>query len=208
MTTFGRFAVILTLGLLAAGPLCAIDTAPPFAMPKAYSADIAITTKDGMTFQTKTHVDGSKLRSDMTTQGMTMATIVLKDEKKIYQIMVDQKMAMEMDLTADKFKGRLGAGFGPEGNFQLVGPETVNGVACTKYRVTPDQGKQVYDFWLDTVHKVPVKMAAEDGSLVVVWANYLVGPQDPSLFVVPAGFSIMPMPSMSAPAGADSGSMP
>jgi len=175
-------------------------------MDKQYSADMTITTKKGMTIQAKTHLDGDKMRSDMAMSGMDMATIVRKDKQKIYQLMVSQKMAMEMDYDPAKFmQGRTAAAFGPEGKFELVGPETVDGVACTKYKVTSDKTKQVFDFWLDLANKVPVQMAAEDGSFTVKWKNYKVGPQDPALFEVPAGYQVMPMPNMSGMQGGEGG---
>ena len=66
----------------------------------------------------------------------------------------------------------------------------------TKYKVTSDKTKQVFFFWLDVARKIPVQMAAADGSLVVKWKNFVAGPQDPSLFEVPAGYQVTAMPDM------------
>jgi negative regulator of sigma E activity len=190
------FAIVAGCCLLRPAALLADDVAPPFAMEKHYSADLAITTKDGRAIQSKTYVDGDKMRSDVTMNGMAMAIIVRKDIQKIYQLMESQKMVMESDYNPDKFPGRTAASFGPEGTFALVGPDTVDGVACTKYTVTSDKTRQVFYFWLDTARKVPVQMAAVDGSLTVKWKNFTVGPQDASLFEVPAGYQVMTMPGM------------
>ena len=65
-------------------------------MDKHYSADLSIAVKDGPSVESKTYVDGDKMRSDVAMNGMAMEIIVRKDTKKIYQIMVAQKMAMEM----------------------------------------------------------------------------------------------------------------
>jgi|ERR1700683_1006461 len=197
------FTVAIGFGscfLLTAG-LRADDTAPPFTMEKHYRADLAITTKEGMAIQSKTYVDGDKMRSDVTMNGMAMAIIVRKDKQKIYQLMEAQKMATVMDYDPAKFGGRTAASFGPEGKFTLIGPDAVDGVACTKYSVVSDKTQQVFYFWLDVARKTPVQMAATDGSLVVKWKNFAAGPQDPSLFEVPAGYQVTAMPEMPGGAG-------
>jgi len=190
------FVIVAGCCLLCPASLRADAAVPPFAMDKHYSADLSIAVKDGPNVESKTYVDGDKMRSDVAMNGMAMEIIVRKDTKKIYQIMVAQKMAMESDYNPDKMAGNTAASFGPEGTFALVGPDTVDGVACTKYTVTSDKTKQVFYFWLDTAKKIPVQMAATDGSLVVKWKNYASGPQDASLFEVPTGFQVMPMPAM------------
>src|SRR5271156_5534367 len=92
---------------------------------------------------------------------------------------------------------------GATGKSELVGPDTVNGVATMKYKMTSPDNK-VYWFWVDPVAKVPVKMAADDGSVTVVWKDYKPGPQDASLFEPPADYQVMQMPSAAggAPASA------
>jgi len=167
-------------------------------MDKHYSAELAITTKAGMAIKSKTYVDGDKMRSDANLNGLVMSVIVRKDKQKIYQVMDAQKMIMEMNYDPNKFPGNSAASFGPEGKFDLIGPDAVDGVACTKYKVTSDKQKQVFYFWFDTVGKIPVEMAAVDGSLVVKWKNFVAGPQDPSLFEPPTGYQTV---SMSSPGG-------
>jgi len=185
----------------------AVAGVPPFEMDKQYSADLTITTKDGMNIQSKTSVDGDKMRGQMSLNGMDMSTIVRKDKLKIYQVMDAQKIAMEMDYDPAKFmKGKTAAAFGPLGQFELIGPETVDGVPTTKYKVTSDTTKDVFFFWLDTTHKVPVEMASADSSFTVKWKNYKAGPQDASLFEVPSGYQIMPMPDMRGLLGGAGGS--
>ena len=191
-----RLVFVIVAGCCLLGPeaLRGQEGAPPFAMDKQYSADLMIMTKEGMAIKAKTYLDGDKMRSEMDMNGMEMATIVRKDKQKIYQVMVSQKMIMEMDYDPDKFSGRTAAAFGPEGRFEVVGPETMDGVACTKYKVTSDKSKQVFYFWLDMARKVPVQMAAADGSFTVKWKNYKAGPQDAALFEPPAGYQVIAMP--------------
>jgi hypothetical protein len=199
------FLVAVGGALLRFVPLEADDTAAPFAMEKHYSADLTITLKSGMVIATKAYVDGDKMRSDVTMNGMGMSIIVRKDTKEIYQILSSQKMMMETPFDATKFKGRAAASFGPEGKFDLIGPDTVDGVACTKYKVTSDADQQVFYFWLDSARKVPVRMVPQDGSLTVSWKNFAAGPQDAALFEPPAGYQIMPMPGIPAAAAGAGG---
>jgi outer membrane lipoprotein-sorting protein len=196
-----RLVWLLFLGgcLLRPEPLPADQGAPPFAMDKQYSADLTITMKDGMSIPSKTYVDGDKLRNELEANGMALVIIVRKDKQKIYQIMASQKMIMETPYDPDKFKGNSGTSFGPEGKFELIGPDTVDGTACTKYKVTSDKTKQIFYFWLDVARKVPVQMAAADGSITVKWKNYKVGPQDAALFEPPVGYQVMAMPIPNLP---------
>jgi hypothetical protein len=198
------FAIVAGFCLLRPAPLAAQESAPPFVMEKQYSADQTITTKDGMVLQTKTFVDGDKMRSNVTMKGMAMSTIVRKDKKKIYQVMEAQKMVMEMDYDEAKFmKSRTAGAFGPSGKFEVIGPDTVDGIACTKYKVISDDQKKTFFFWIDATKKVPVQMTDAEGTFTAKWKNYKVGPQDPSLFELPEGYTVMPMPVMpEMPAGA------
>jgi len=195
------FAIVAGCCLLRPVPLPADDAPPPpFTMDKHYAADLQITTKQGMQIESKTFVDGDKMRSDVhMMNGMEMAIIVRKDQKKIYQVMDAQKMVLESDLDANKTMASASASFGPEGKFVLVGPDVVDGVPTTKYKVTSDKNNQVFFFWLDAARKVPLQMAAADGSLVVRWTNYTSGPQAPALFEVPSGYNVMQMPSGGMP---------
>ena len=158
MNRFRLVFIIVAAGcLLRPAPLPAQEAAPPFAMDKPCSADLTITMKQGMTIHTKAYLDGDKMRSDMKMNGMDMTSIIRKDERKIYQVMVSQKMVLVMDYDPDKLKGYsvVDSAFGPEGKFELVGPDTVDGVACTKYKVTSDKSKQIFYFWLDVAASVP-----------------------------------------------------
>ena len=186
-----------------AAPAPATLAAPPFTMEKHYSAETTVTLKGGMIIGSKSYIDGDKMRSDVQMHGMDMSIIVRKDTKKIYQVLTDQKMVMESDFDPTKSIGQKAeAAYGPEGKFELIGPETVDGIACTKYKVTSDKNQQVFFFWLDTAKKVPVEMAAADSSMTVKWSNYSPGPQDPALFEVPTGFQVMQMPAgMGMPGG-------
>jgi hypothetical protein len=196
---------------LAAGPAVSpTATTPtyvpaPFTMDKAYSADMDVALRNGLHLRGHMSLDTDKLRAEWNMNGIEMAAIVRKDQMKVYDLMTSQKIAMVMDLDASKLKGNEAAMFGPEGKFELIGPDSVNGVACTKYKVTSDKNGSVVYFWLDLGHKVPVAVASVDGGFSAKWTNYKQGPQDAALFEVPADYNLMPMPAGMGIPGASGG---
>jgi len=186
--------------LLRPAPLAAQQAAPPFAMDKQYSADMVIATGAGQNMTQKIYSDSGKVRTEMSMHDMQMVMIVRPDLQKIYQVIVAQKMVMEIPYDPNKFKSQMAAASGPQGKFELIGPDTAEGVACTKYKVTSDKENKVFFIWVDTAAKAPVKMVAEDNSITILWKNYKAGPQDPALFEPPADYKVMTMPG--APGGA------
>ncbi len=188
------FAVVAGCCLLRPEPLPAQEA--PFGWGKSFSADMVITTAKGRTITSKMYSDGGKMRTEMSMNGMQMATIVRPDLQKVYQVMVTQKMVMEIPYDPNKFKNSMAAASGPKGKFELIGPEMAEGVACIKYKVTSDESTKVNFLWIDAAAKSPVKMASEDGSFIILWKNYKAGPQDASLFEPPADYKVMTMPVM------------
>src|SRR5271169_6118719 len=93
-----RLALLIVIGccLLRSEPLFADDVTSPFSPDAQFSADMITTAGKGMTFTTKLYCDKGKMRMEMATQGMHIISIVRPDLKKIYSVMVDQKMVTEM----------------------------------------------------------------------------------------------------------------
>jgi len=197
-----RLALLVVAGCsLVLNPLHA-QTPPPWTPDKQFSADQVITTKDGMTIQSKVYVDSGKIRTDIDAHGMSMSSIILPDEKKMYTVMQQQKMVMEMPLSDAKAKQAAAAAGGGNAKFELVGPDTVDGTATTKYKMTTDNSTKVFFWWINPATHSPVKMAADDGSVTMSWKNYKTGAQDPALFQPPSGYQVMQMPAgMSMPGG-------
>jgi hypothetical protein len=193
-----RFLLILVAGgCLMNGRLAwADDAAPP--MAKQYSADMVITAQ-AHPMNSKIFKDNDKIRTEMNAQGMQMVSIIRPDQLKMYNVMVAQKMVMVIPLDPERAK-KIAAANGTEGKFDLIGPDTVDGVACTKYKVTSSDNKVSF-MWIAAAKKVPVKMASEDGSYNIVWKNVQIGPQDAVLFEPPADYQVMQMPA-AAPAAA------
>jgi len=189
---FSRLVFFIVAGaLLCCTPWLRAD-APPFTPDKQFSGDLVATTKDGMTMAGKFYIDSGKARTEMNTQGVQVISILRPDEKKMFMVMPSQKMVMVLPLT-DKMMEQINAASGDEGKFDPVGPETMDGVACTKYKVTSKDNKVFY-WWVNTATKATVKIAADDGSLTLNWKNYKAGPQDPALFEPPKDYQIAEMP--------------
>jgi hypothetical protein len=177
-----------------ASPLFAQSNPSPFVLDKAYSAEQLVTTRDGHEITSKIYVDDGRIRSEMTMQGMDIIAIVLPAQQKVYSIMPAQNMVMVMPYDPAKYGKYMIGTPGFEGKFDPVGPDTVDGVACNKYKVTTHD--KTYFLWVDAAKKQPVKMAAEDGSFTSSWKNYQAGPQPATLFDIPTGYQVMDMPAM------------
>ncbi len=196
-----RLFLLVVAGCCLFSPRLLLAQAPPFTPDKQYSADEVITTKDGTSVTVKAYMDNGKMRNEMNTHGMNVVSIIRPDEKKMYSVMPAQKMVMEMPLDPEKMKAKMPSTSGDDGKFELVGPDMVDGAACTKYKMTSKDNK-VFFWWVKDATKAPVKMTSDDGSFTIVWKNYKAGPQDAALFEPPAGYQVMNMPSgMGMPGG-------
>ena len=165
-----------------------------------YSADMVITGKGQNTTQ-KIYTDNGKIRTETTLQGLQVVTIIRPDLQKVYQMLLPQKMLVEIPYDPNKYKTQTAAASGPQGKFELIGTEPVAGDPCKKYKVTSDRGKIIL-FWVDAATQAPVKMMAQDNSFTILWKNYEAGPQDASLFAPPTDYKVVTISS--APAAADS----
>ncbi len=160
------------------------------AWPKQCSFEIT-TTAAGITTTTKMYMDNGKIRTETTFGGMQTVSIIIPDQKKMYTVMVAQKMVMEraFDPSTASTPGATPAGV----TTTKVGPDTVDGVACTKYLITTADGKKT-NWWFDASNH-PYKMTTDDNSATIVYKNFTEGAQDASLFVPPADYKTMEMPA-------------
>jgi hypothetical protein len=189
-----RVALLVVAGwTLLLQPLHAQAPAP-WTPDKQYSADQVMTTKDGTTMNTKVFVDSGKIRTETNAHGMNMVAIMLPAEKKMYTVMVDQHMVMEMPLNDARAQQMAAATGSGNAKFDLVGPDAVDGVATIKYKMTTANNPKAIFWWINPATKSPVKMASEDGDFTLTWKNYKPGPQDPTLFQPPAGWQVVQMP--------------
>jgi hypothetical protein len=189
-----RALLIIVAGccLLRFPSVLADDLDSPFGPTKQFSTDMVINPDKPNSMTQKIYSDTGKIRMEMNASGMQVVSIVRPDQKKVYSVMVSQKMVMVMPYDPDKYKA-MSPTSGMDGKVETVGPDVVNGEACIKSKITSKEGK-IYYYWADATTKVPVKMAADDGSVTILWKNYVAGPQDPALFEPPTGYAVMSMP--------------
>jgi hypothetical protein len=69
---------------------------------------------------------------------------------------------------------------------KMLGIETVNGRACERWEVTRKNSSKT-TAWIDQKLHFPIKMQRVDGSVTEI-TNIKEGPQDASLFTVPAEY--------------------
>jgi Domain of unknown function (DUF4412) len=188
-----RLALLVLFGcwLCSLGRVVA-DDATPYAMSKQFSAEQIITQPQGPAMDMKIYVDNGKTRVESDMNGQKTISIIRPDQQKMYTVMEDQKMIMELPYRTAK-SGPMAAVNGAEGKLEPAGPDTVDGIACTKYKMTGADGQVSY-IWVDMAKQVPVKMASAAGGFEIRWKNFQNGPQDPALFEPPTGYQTMPMP--------------
>lgn len=135
-------------------------------------------------------------RAEMSAMGA--ATIIRKDQQKIYVLMNAQKQVMEMPYDPAMAQGMNGFGNEKDAVWERQGSETVRDIACEKWQVTNAKGEKMV-YWMKADH-TPVRMlSVKDGSQIEV-LSFSAGKQAAALFEPPADWSRMAMPGgMGAP---------
>jgi hypothetical protein len=106
-----------------------------------------------------------------------------------------QKMYQELEFT--QAAQQAGAVVQDQVDLEAVGSETVSGIATTRYKfVTKDRSSGGF-LWY-SAEGIPVKMdvlsknGRDKARMTVTLEDIRVGPQERSIFEVPAGFARMP----------------
>ncbi|MBI5611641.1 MAG: DUF4412 domain-containing protein [Gammaproteobacteria bacterium] len=165
-----------------------------------YSADSTMETAEG-SMKGRVYSTPTRERREMIQGGEKIITIQRHDKKVIWMLMPEQKMYMEMNPDQKRTQDDL-SGYKIEQT--TVGPETVNGVSTTKYKVimTDSKGAKMGGFMWTTRDGIGVKtdvIAVDKSSKMRVkmdLTNLKVGRQEPALFEIPAGYTKMDMGGM------------
>lgn len=150
---------------------------------------------DGRSYRGKIWTMPGKERHEQAIQGF-QPIFLLRADNPIGEVVVPQlhttvQFAMPPELRLLR---------SPELTKNPVGPETVNGIATTKYRIdeTVPQGHAEGMLWLSR-DGIPMKLAgsftAKNGKVSTIrWElNHVkIGPQPAALFAPPEGFSKLP----------------
>lgn len=194
MSTFNSLSIRnLLVTALVFAPAAAM-AAPPPALTTAYSADRRVETDSG-DMQGRVHAMPGKERSETRVGDMSTVMILDTGARKGWMLMPAMKSYQELDL--DRASKQAGALTPEQTELEAVGTETVSGLATTKYKfVMKDKSAGGFLWYTDS--GIPVKMdvisktGRDKTRMTVTLENIQIGPQDPALFQVPAGYSRMP----------------
>lgn len=160
-----------------------------------YSADRTIYSEIGEMQQKVFHSFG-KERIEMQMEGMQTVMISRPDLGKFWNLMPMFEIYMEID--ADKASEMSGQA--PDDmTIEKVGPDTVNGIATTKYKMLMKDKSAGGFIWL-TAQYIPLQMdfiskeGGEKSRVKMSMSNLKLGKQDAALFELPEGLN--PMPGM------------
>lgn len=195
---FKRLALASALCVSSIATLAMPATATAAALPTPsveYSADRVMQTEVG-TIEGKVYSSKDKERMETTMKGMTSVMILRTDRKEGYMLMPAQKMYMQMDYA----KAQSQSGSRPaDSNVEIteVGSESIEGQACTKYKMITKDGSAGGFMWITKdgiVMKMDgiVKNGKDKSRMTMTLKNLQVGAQDAALFEVPAGFTKLP----------------
>ncbi|MCC6301437.1 MAG: hypothetical protein IT489_01390 [Gammaproteobacteria bacterium] len=170
-----------------------------------YSADETMETAE-FSIEGQVYASQGKERRETLMEGMRQIMILRPDKKLIWTLMPDQRMYIEVKPGTDK--AGSGADPGDLSGYEIeqttLGEEEVNGVMTTKSKIvmTGKTGAKMGGFWWTSKDGIVVKMdvlAMDKGDKTRIkkeLRNLRVGPQDPALFEIPAGYARMDMMNM------------
>lgn len=160
-----------------------------------YSADRTISSEIGEMKQKVFHSFG-KERVEMEMEGVQTVMISRPDLGKFWNLMPMFEMYMEIDADkADEMSGQV-----PDDiTIEKMGPDTVNGIATTKYKMLMKDKSAGGFIWLTAEH-IPLQMdfiskeGGQKSRIKMSMSNVKQEKQDASLFELPEGLN--PMPGM------------
>jgi hypothetical protein len=174
---------------------------------KPFSAD-KVVTKRGTTTTSKVYATSTATRTDGEQRGKKFIAITRWDRKVLWSIMPDQKMYVEMQIPVGSESAgamnELAKGMMKDAQVkrESLGTEQVEGFQCDKTRMTVT--------WQGITGTTTEWAAKELGGFVLKkqddttgelteYENIQLGPQDPSLFELPAGYQKMSLGGFQKP---------
>ncbi len=172
----------------------AAEAATPPLLTVEYSASRRIESDQGV-FEGSIAAAPGMERSEMR-MGQMSAVMILRNDRKLgYMVMPAQRLYQEIEFA--QAAQASGAVAQDQVELEVVGSETVSGLATTKYKfVTKDRSAGGF-LWY-SAEGIPVKMdlVSKEGRgksrMTVTLDDVRIGAQDRAAFEVPAGFARMP----------------
>jgi hypothetical protein len=166
---------------------------------KPFSAD-KVVTKHGKTTTAKVYATPTATREEGVNNGRKYIAITRWDRKVSWSVMPDQKMYVEIALPvgADMANAmnQLGKALMKDAQVkqESLGSEQVEGFLCDKTRITVTwqgiTGSNV-QWAAKELGGFVVKKQDDTAGELTEYKNIQLGPQDPSLFELPAGYKKM-----------------
>lgn len=193
-----KLCFLILMSLVLAMPAAAAELIRPDA---AYQAK-RIMRSAGFEMSGTINHDHGKERWETNSAGMRQVMIRRPDQSKVYMVMPDMNMAMEMQIgggspmpNPEDFD---------ENDFEELGREDLNGESVTKYRTASQGQAGLYTvlIWVSE-DGIPLRMegSGAQGDFEMFLTDVQRGAQDPALFELPAGVQVMPMNPAMMPQG-------
>jgi hypothetical protein len=212
-----RVILLFIVSALGAG----IAAAGEFPRPKAdYSADMVMNMGAGpdgkpVIMTGKVYVTKESERREMERSGERMILISYRDNRPGVMLMPENKSYMEMAKGEGEKDPSSMAEHG-DLTLKKLGSETIGGLKTTKYEVRgkEEDGTGFKGFMWLTKENVPVRMEGDSAvggkprHFRIEYRNVRIGPQDPALFKVPAGYRKINMPPMTGMGNMGGGTSP
>jgi hypothetical protein len=141
------------------------------------------------------HHDGGKERFEMTMQGQQQIMIRREDQQRMFMVMPQMGMGMELPLGGPE--AMPSAGDYSELQPETLGRETIDGEDVTRYRLVTSEGGQSYTvlIWAtDDGIPMRIEVSTAEGGFEMELSDLQRGPQPAELFELPAGIQMMDMP--------------
>ncbi len=178
-------ATVLGMLILTCMGVHAETTIPPFSADQVQATGKR--TKTGRVYS-----NGKAVRIEaQDAKGQQSITILRPDQKAVWVLTPASKTYMDMGGLGAASMELATSAEGAKVERQLLGSEQVGAYHCDKYRVqTTWEGKVLTSLEWDAkeLDGFPVKQAGEKGEWSKEYSNVRLGPQDPSLFEVPADY--------------------
>jgi hypothetical protein len=158
-----------------------------------YSADRVLETDAGI-FEGRIYSAKGKERIETSMQGIESVMILRRDLQAGWMLMPAQRMYQELELG--RAEEQAGLQSSDKADISVVGPETIEGRATTKYKMVMKDGSGGGFVWI-TEDGITVKMdlLGKDGRdrtrMTVTLTNIVIGAQNPALFELPEGYTAM-----------------
>ncbi|MBU1032336.1 MAG: DUF4412 domain-containing protein [Patescibacteria group bacterium] len=156
--------------------------------------DVTMTMPGAPQMTLKTWLKKNKMKTEMRTQGQTAISLMDMDAKTMYTYMPAQNMAIKMKWDDTSVPTS------PTENLEVykpvhIGTETLDGKVCTVIEYNAEGTKTKSWIWKKNGFPVRTEAVTPEGTVIMEYKNIQFTDIPDSVFELPAGVSIMEMPT-------------